>query len=184
MLRCRSPGSVEKLGANGAPAPAVAVFTCDVSKAARMTLLRRMRKRLPDAALVVVSPQATGSAVRRAVEAGADGFIGEGDLESALAVTVRAVAAGLTVVPKDLGGCTLKPAFSHRERQVLGLVTTGLTNGEIADRLFLAESTVKSHLSSAFEKLGVRSRREAAALLLDPDEGLGPSVLDSVPVAP
>jgi DNA-binding NarL/FixJ family response regulator len=177
-------GSIETLGADGAPLPTVAVFSCDVSKATRMTTLRRIRKRLPDTGLVVVSPQATGPAVRRAVEVGADGFLSEAELETALAVTVRAVAAGLTVVPRELGGCTLKPAFSHRERQVLGLVTAGLTNGEIAERLFLAESTVKSHLSSAFEKLGVRSRREAAALLLDPAGGLGPTILDAVPAAP
>jgi DNA-binding NarL/FixJ family response regulator len=50
----------------------------------------------------------------------------------------------------------------------------GFTNAGIAKKLFLAESTVKSHLSSAFTKLGVRSRHEAAALLSDPQQrGLG-----------
>jgi DNA-binding NarL/FixJ family response regulator len=50
----------------------------------------------------------------------------------------------------------------------------GFTNAAIAAKLFLAESTVKSHLSSAFTKLGVHSRHEAAALLADPDQvGLG-----------
>ena len=53
----------------------------------------------------------------------------------------------------------------------------GAPNRQIADRLFLAESTVKSHLASAFQKLGVRSRKEAAALLVDPDEGLGTGIL-------
>ena len=49
----------------------------------------------------------------------------------------------------------------------------GLTNREIADRLFLAESTVKTHVGSIFGKLGVKSRSEAAALVLDPDAKLG-----------
>jgi DNA-binding CsgD family transcriptional regulator len=67
--------------------------------------------------------------------------------------------------------------FSHREKEVLGLAISGHTNGEIATTLFLAESTVKSHLSSAYRKLGAASRKDAASLLLDPDEGLGEMVL-------
>jgi DNA-binding NarL/FixJ family response regulator len=74
------------------------------------------------------------------------------------------------VVPRTLSRQVLKPVFSHREREILGLVAEGATNREIADHLFLAESTVKSHLSTAFTKLGVRTRAEAAALVLDPGE--------------
>ena len=55
----------------------------------------------------------------------------------------------------------------------MGLVVLGYTNRQIADALFLAESTVKTHLSSAFGKLDARSRSEAAAVILDPEEGHG-----------
>jgi len=64
-----------------------------------------------------------------------------------------------------------------REKQVLGMVVMGFSNGEIANKLVLAESTIKSHLSSAFSKLGVRSRGEATELILDPVNGLGPGIL-------
>ncbi len=53
----------------------------------------------------------------------------------------------------------------------------GYMNSQIAERLFLAESTVKSHLSSAFGKLGVRSRNEAVDLILNPERGLGMGIL-------
>jgi DNA-binding NarL/FixJ family response regulator len=56
-------------------------------------------------------------------------------------------------------------------------VVQGFTNGQIAHRLCVAESTVKTHLSSAFSKLDVGSRAEAAALVLDPEEGYGLGVL-------
>ena len=64
-------------------------------------------------------------------------------------------------------------ALTTREKQILMLVVTGLTNSQIAAELFLAESTVKGHLSSAFSKLGVSSRSEAAAVILDPERGRG-----------
>jgi DNA-binding NarL/FixJ family response regulator len=67
--------------------------------------------------------------------------------------------------------------LSMREKQVLGMLVMGFTNAEIAAKMFLAESTVKSHLSSAYTKLGVRSRKDAASMILDPVAGLGPGIL-------
>ena len=64
-------------------------------------------------------------------------------------------------------------ALTTREKETLALSSRGLTNAQIALKLFLAESTVKSHLSSAFSKLGVSSRYEAATVILDPDRGSG-----------
>ena len=55
---------------------------------------------------------------------------------------------------------------------MLRLAIAGHTNGAIASTLFLAESTVKSHLSPAYRKLGAVSRKDAASMILDPDEGL------------
>jgi DNA-binding CsgD family transcriptional regulator len=132
---------------------------------------------LPDAGIVLIAPTSDGNRARKALSRGVDGFVIEDTLERTLAPTVRAVAAGQVCLPRQgrqqIGG---KP-LSYRERQVLGMVVMGFTNGEIALKLHLAESTVKSHLSSSFGKLGVRSRKEAAALILDPEEGLGPGIL-------
>jgi DNA-binding NarL/FixJ family response regulator len=131
--------------------------------------------------IVAVSPGCGTLGLRRALRAGAAALILEQELEDALAPAVRAVAAGLSAMPAVLrsGGADL--AFSHREREVLRLAVTGHTNGEIASTLFLAESTVKSHLSSAYRKLGAGGRSEAASMILDPDEGLAEIILGQDP---
>ena len=64
-----------------------------------------------------------------------------------------------------------------RERQILAMVVIDFSNAEIARKLFVSESNVKNHLSSAFQKLGVKSRSAAAELILDGESGLGPGIL-------
>jgi DNA-binding NarL/FixJ family response regulator len=146
------------------------VFVCDVDQAGGMAALRRLRRSGSEPAIIVISPPATGTGVRRALDAGADAIVFEPEIETTLSVTALAVASGQSVVPRKLRASVERPAFSHRERQVLALVARGLTNSEIAERMLLAQSTVKSHLSSAFTKLGIRSRKEVTALLLDPEQ--------------
>jgi DNA-binding CsgD family transcriptional regulator len=57
------------------------------------------------------------------------------------------------------------PPLTHREREILELVSAGQTNRQIAESLFISVPTVKRHLTTAYGKLGVDSRAEAAALL-------------------
>jgi DNA-binding NarL/FixJ family response regulator len=102
--------------------------------------------------------------VRRALEEGATGVIARAAPANMVDAAIAAVRAGLTVVPRERSRQVVRPALSHRERQVLTLMAEGRTNGEIARALILAESTVKCHVSTAYSKLGVGSRREAAAL--------------------
>jgi DNA-binding NarL/FixJ family response regulator len=131
----------------------------------------------PDAHLVVIAPAGRGRSSRKALAHGADGFVVRDVLAGTLVPTVHAVAAGQVCVPGDDRQGLNRQPLSYRERQALGMVVMGFSNGEIASRLYLAESTVKSHLSSAFRKLGVRSRAEATALVLDPNEGVGVGIL-------
>ena len=124
---------------------------------------------------MVVIPESNGSrpTLRRLLDCGADGIVLDSQLEGALAGTLAAVQSGQVAVPREMMNRGQAP-LSFREKQILGLVVMGFTNAGIASKLFLAESTVKSHLSSAFTKLGVHSRHEAAALLADPQQmGLG-----------
>lgn len=115
--------------------------------------------------------------VRAALTAGAAGVVLSDDLDSALGPCLRAAQNGQTCVPREHWRQVEPPVLSSREKQILGLVVMGYMNSQIAEQLFLAESTVKSHLSSAFGKLGVRSRNEAVSLILDPERGLGMGIL-------
>src|SRR5829696_3071023 len=98
----------------------VLVFACDVSASSGIASLRRLRKLLRSADIVVVSPATHASGVRRALDAGADGLVFESELEDSLVPSVAAVAAGQTAVPRRVRAGLHKPAFSHRERQVIG----------------------------------------------------------------
>ena len=115
--------------------------------------------------------------LRAVLEAGASGVVLEDEVDAALGPCLEASLAGQVCVPREHASRVEPPALSAREKQVLGLVVMGHTNSEIASRLYLAESTVKSHLSSAFGKLGVRSRNEAVELILDSERGPGMGIL-------
>ncbi len=75
-----------------------------------------------------------------------------------------AKAMGLVIPQAPVGGPSSFPTLSAREHEVYSLMSEGLTNRQIAERLFLGESTVKVHVRHIFEKLGVRTRTAAAAL--------------------
>ena len=139
--------------------------------------VRAIRSASPDAVLVVVVPGASSQRLRGALAEGADGVVILERLEQNLLATIGAACAGQLAVPRELRMSLIRPMLSTREKQVLGMVVMGFTNGEIARQLHLAESTIKSHLSSSFTKLGVRSRNEAADLILDADGGLGTGIL-------
>jgi DNA-binding NarL/FixJ family response regulator len=153
------------------------VYHCDSVGSEELSLFVGLRRESEELLIVSVCESANGRSARRAVDGGVDGLVFADQLDAALAPTVAAVLAGQTAVPRELRASVRKPSLSFREKQILGMVVMGFTNSEIGGRLFLAESTVKSHLSSAFSKLGVRSRSEAAAMILDPQGSLGTGIL-------
>lgn len=157
--------------------PAIVVIACDPMDEATTGEIAAIRSSLPTAHVVVLAPSDRNRRARKALRHGADGFIPATNLEGTFLATLRAVAAGLICLPREDRDAAARQPLSYRERQVMGMVVMGFSNGEIARRLFLAESTVKSHLSSAFAKLGVRSRAEATAVVLDPAEGVGVGIL-------
>jgi DNA-binding NarL/FixJ family response regulator len=166
------------------PAPDVVLLAHRHDGTQALRRIHRVRQRLPHAAIVAVVPQGAERSQRELVSAGADGLIVETDLDTGLALVVHVVGAGYVALPRRLRQLVEPPALSHREKQTLALALVGRTNAEIAQRLCLGESTVKTHLSSAFRRLGVSSRREAAVAVLHRDQRLREDVLRTLRTQP
>jgi two-component system response regulator DesR len=154
--------------AGEAPGPGAAVLALDDADAA-VSALHKVRRRWPDARPVLALEHLRGGPLRRALRAGAAAAVAATQIETGLALAVRAACAGLVVVPESMRDRLEPPALSPREREVLALAAEGSATSEIAARLTVSTGTVKSHLSSCFAKLGVENRSEALALLIDSD---------------
>ena len=157
--------------------PEVAVLCAASLEARPGELVEDFLKRHPDVPAVVVLDVLEARGVRSALAAGACGLVAGEALAEALEPCLNAVVAGQVCVPLEHWRQARPPVLSMREKQVLSLLVMGYMNGQIAEQLFLAESTVKSHLHTAFGKLGVRSRNEAVDAILDPQRGLGLGIL-------
>jgi DNA-binding NarL/FixJ family response regulator len=127
----------------------------------------------PEARLLVVSSQTGPSAVRRAVAAGAHGYVPKRASDRELIEAIRRVAAGERYVDPDLGAQlvvaddvpTLAP-LSDRERDVLHLLALGYRNQEIGRKLYVSERTVESHRGRIMRKLRLESRAELVLFAL------------------
>jgi DNA-binding NarL/FixJ family response regulator len=131
-----------------------------------------VRRRVPGVHVVLVLAPGAERHARHVLGGGVDGVVLEPDLEVSLPLVVRSAFAGQISVPRSMRYGVELPAFSHRERQILRLVAAGSTNDEIARRLYLSKSTVGGHLTAIFRRLGVRSREDVVALILDADESV------------
>jgi DNA-binding NarL/FixJ family response regulator len=126
----------------------------------------------PDAPPVVVfSPQLDLPLAHDALQAGASGFVHAEMMPNQLVRALAVAARGELVAPRELLRYVLTKdhsadldTLSVRQREILGYVVEGLSNAEIARRLYLSESTIKQHLRAAYKLLGVSNRTEAANL--------------------
>ncbi len=133
---------------------------------------RRLRERAPSTQIIVLTTYADDRSVLDALRAGARGFLtkdsGADEIARAIAAVVRGDAAIDPAVQHHLveavaTGPDLPDGLTPREAEVLGLIADGLSNREIAERLFVSEATVKSHVNHLFTKTGVRDRAQAVA---------------------
>ncbi len=135
-------------------------------------LIRRHSSTIQVVALTSFKDEAT---VQNALQAGAIGYLLKDVSAEELARAIRAAAAGRSTLSPDVAevmvhaaGQPPKPGLdlTERERVVLALMVEGLNNTQIAGRLGVSPSTIKSHVSNILTKLGVASRTEAVTLAL------------------
>jgi DNA-binding NarL/FixJ family response regulator len=177
-LKVRSLDSVEDpaLAGDGEDPAATLLWVAD-TMSSMTTLLEPLLTRCAQRPIVIACQGIQRWELRSALSAGAAGVVTLENLQNTLGICVHAVLSGQICVPRGHWREIEPPVLSTREKQILGLVVMGYMNSQIAEQLFLAESTVKSHLSSAFGKLGVRSRNEAVEAILNPERGLGTGIL-------
>ncbi|CAM2778209.1 response regulator transcription factor [Prescottella defluvii] len=153
----------------------VAVLDVRLPDGNGVELCRDLRAVLPDLRCLMLTSYADDEALFDAVMAGASGFVLKQILGTDLISAVRTVGAGgslldsratTALMQRIRSERTVDPLaeLSEQERAVFDLIGQGLTNREIAERLFLAEKTIKNYVSRLLAKLGMQRRTQAAVL--------------------
>jgi len=137
-----------------------------------------IRQRWPQVQVIALTSFQERRLVRGALQAGAISYLLKNVSVEDLAAAIRAAYAGRSTLAPEAVQALIQangsqPALGHdltsREREVLALMVDGLSNPEIAERLYVSRSTAKAHVSNILSKLGVSNRAEAIALALQND---------------
>ncbi|MBO1413140.1 response regulator transcription factor [Streptomyces sp. FH025] len=157
--------------------PDVAVLDMRLPDGDGVTVCRELRDRMPELACLILTSFDDEDALLDAIMAGAAGYVLKQISGTDLVSAVRTVASGQSML--DPGATTRLmarlrgdaapqtdglPQLTPREQEILALVGEGLTNRQIGQRLYLAEKTVKNHISRLLAKLGVERRVQAALI--------------------
>jgi NarL family two-component system response regulator LiaR len=136
---------------------------------------RAIRQQFPQVQIIVLTSFKEGDLIRHALEAGAIGYLLKNVSADELAKAIRAAYSGRATLSPEVAQAIVQAAnqqpapgfdLTEREREVLSLMIEGLNNTQIAARLTVSPSTIKSHVSNILVKLGAASRTEAVTLAL------------------
>jgi DNA-binding NarL/FixJ family response regulator len=143
---------------------------------------RRLREVQPDVRVIALTTYADDESVLGALRAGARGYLTKDASSDDIRAAILTVAAGAAALdpavqnhvvaalsddasrsdsPGDASASELPDDLTPREAEVLALIAEGLTNAEIAERLFVSPTTIKSHINHLFAKAGLRDRTQA-----------------------
>lgn len=162
-----------KNGAQGVEAyrrhlPDVTLLDLRMDEMSGCEALQIIRREFPDAKIIILSSHSGDAEISGVLRLGASGYVLKDVLEDELINAIRVVHSGKRYIPTNvaqilseyLGHESLTPS----EQRILEMVVAGLNNKMIADRLFISENTVKSHLKNIFGKLGVNERAQVVAV--------------------
>ncbi len=147
--------------------PDVALVDIEMPGGDGLHAAQALRERLPSCRVVILTTFGRSGYLRRAMESGAVGFLLKDAPARELAVALRRVMEGARLVDPQLALAALSEGdnpLTGREREVLSAALSGASLADIAAGLYLAEGTVRNHLSVAMQKVGARNRMEAAQL--------------------
>lgn len=154
--------------------PDVAVLDVRLPDGDGVEVCREVRSKMPQLHCLMLTSYADDEALFDAIMAGAAGYVLKQIRASELVDAVRAVASGQSLLDPSVTARVLDrlrngsvgdervEALTDQERRILDLLAEGLTNREIADRMYLAEKTVKNYVSNLLSKMGMQRRTEAA----------------------
>ena len=145
----------------------VLVTDIEMPEMTGLTLAAEVRDRCPDVRVIILTTFARPGYLRRALDAGAKGYLLKDRPSAELADAVRRVHRGQRVIDPELASeawSSEPDPLTERERQILWRAGEGRSSGEIASELHLSEGTVRNYLSEAINKLGAANRVEAARL--------------------
>ncbi|HEX6901174.1 MAG TPA: response regulator transcription factor [Thermoanaerobaculia bacterium] len=156
----------EALELAGKLQPDVVLTDIEMPRMTGLELAAELKRRGSAARVVILTTFARSGYLRRALDAGAAGYLLKDAPSERLAEAVRRVHAGLRSVDPELAAAAWDDAdpLTDRERQVLRLAAEGHPSARIASELHLSEGTVRNYLSEAISKLGAENRVEAARI--------------------
>ncbi len=174
LLEIENDISVVGRGRNGKEAlqavldqkPDVFITDIEMPHMSGLEVAAELKRRRSSARVIILTTFARAGYLRRALDAGASGYLLKDMRAEQLAEAVRRVHQGLRVIDPELATEAWSEAdpLTDRERQVLRLAGDGKQSGEIAADLNLSEGTVRNYLSEAISKLGAANRIEAARI--------------------
>ena len=131
---------------------------------------REIHRECPNVKILVLTTSTISDDLSHAIEAGAAGVITKSSVKSRLLSSIRAIAAGQTVVSPEIRQLISEDPpvqeLTARQTEILASVTRGLTNADIATQFAISPESVKDHINAIFAKLGAANRTEAVTIAL------------------